>query len=151
MKLFVFVILQFSILATVLCIPCDYKHPNEGCGYRCPFGPREFDEGEKRNPWQCPNDDLCIQKQDVCALPPYNIPRCPNGGDFGNVSCTAELCTKIGYSKCPFDDFCFSNYGDPCTDCPHGAKYPSECKETSIGFHFITILHGVNIRMRNLL
>ena len=78
MKMFlVKIILQLSTLKCVFSVPCGYKHPD-----------RRYNHLDA---WKCPNDTLCIQKQDVCAPPPYNIPRCPNGGDIGNSSCTEEF------------------------------------------------------------
>ena len=59
--------------------------------------------------WKCPNDNLCLhQWYEVCAPPPYNIQRCPNGGDVGNYSCTEETCKQLwsGYVKCPNAPYC---------------------------------------------
>ncbi len=120
MKMFLVLIFLLSTMTGLLCIPCNYKHPYVDSSWR------------KYDAWQCPRDELCIQKQDVCALPPFNIQRCPNGGDFGNDSCTEELCKDIGKVKCPFDPFCFDdNYQYVCSDCPHGAKNVDDCSEYS--------------------
>ena len=111
LKISFIVIVQLSTLTEFLCIPCGYKHTYD----------RNFDA------WQCPFDAGCIQKQDVCAPPPFNTPRCPNGGDIGYVSCTQELCAEIGFYKCPFDPFCVQSQSIACTRCPHGAKNSEEC------------------------
>ena len=96
MKMFFVFILQLSTLNGILGVPCGYEHPRKSSSWSF----------RKHDAWQCPNDTICIQKQDVCAPPPHSIPRCPNGGDFGNDSCTEELCESIGQLKCPFDPYC---------------------------------------------
>ena len=63
--------------------------------------------------WKCPNDNLCFFKyNEVCAPPPRNIQRCPNGGDFGNISCTEERCKELDshFTKCPNSPYCNSPY-----------------------------------------
>ena len=123
MKIIFVVIVQLSTLAGLLSIPCGYKHPQTA----------KDSWHRKYDAWQCPNDDLCIQKQDVCAFPPFNIQRCPNGGDIGNDSCTEDLCKEIGFVKCPFDPYCVLGDVYACIGnvedmhCPHGAKHADYC------------------------
>ena len=105
MKMFIVALLQVSTLTGLLCIPCDYKIRMGAYGYN------------NYKVWQCPYDELCIQNQDVCAPPPYNIPRCPSGGDFGNDSCTEDRCNEIGMFKCPFDPYCVYNRMHACKNC----------------------------------
>ena len=73
------------VLTSVYCLPCDHEFA-----------------------WRCPNDTLCLHKYEVCRPPPRNIQRCPNGGDFGNSSCTWKRCKEIywRYVKCPNSPFC---------------------------------------------
>ena len=83
-----------------LCLPCDSFHA-----------------------WKCPNDNLCLhQWYEVCVPPPYNIQRCPNGGDYGNDSCTQERCQEVGhpwppYVKCPNSPHCVRK-NDIDSKCP---------------------------------
>lgn len=89
--------------------------------------------------WQCPNSTTCIRKSDlhganeVCGVPPLNIPRCPNGGDIGKEACTDELCQSIGLIKCPFDPFCVRKGDHACRYCPHGAMNEDDCGIYSTG------------------
>ena len=78
--------------------------------------------------WKCPNDNnLCLDRRyEVCSPPPYNTPRCYNGGDYGNSSCTDQLCKSMHRIKCPsyLDPFCVPRYSlgpynsKTCTECP---------------------------------
>ena len=60
--------------------------------------------------WKCPNDNLCLYGySEVCVPPPFDIKRCPNGGDYGNYSCTEESCKELYKSylvKCPNSPYC---------------------------------------------
>ena len=74
------------VLTSVYCLPCDDHYA-----------------------WKCPNDTLCFHKlYEVCAPPPWNIQRCPNGGDVGNSSCTQERCKELSSNlvKCPSSPYC---------------------------------------------
>ena len=83
--------------------------------------------------WQCPLDPLKLCKHtysgsnEVCAPPPNNIPRCPNGGDYGEGVCTESFCKALGLYKCPHDPFCVSDAEYSCIGCPNGANNEGEC------------------------
>ena len=109
-KLILFIPIAFT---SVYCYPCDGV-----------------------DAWKCPNDTMCIGKDnELCAPPPFNIQRCPNGGDFGESVCTEQFCEENGLQKCPFDPFCLwdSGLSDPqlCYQCPHGTTNDGGCKEFS--------------------
>ena len=99
-------LLLLSFLATIQCYPCDGEYA-----------------------WKCPNDTLCLEKKlEVCAPPPNNIPRCPNGGDYGEEHCNEQLCKEIGLHKCPFDPFyVHGDLDDTCRRCPNGASNDTDC------------------------
>lgn len=84
--------------------------------------------------WKCPHDNLCLYKiTEVCSVPPYNISRCPSGGDVGENVCTEEFCASLGlyWPKCPTDPYCISASAHDytmCRDCPHGGKDDLICK-----------------------
>ena len=89
--------------------------------------------------WKCPNDTMCISRNyELCAPPPFNIQRCPNGGDVGESVCSKEFCKKHGLHKCPFDPFCsYDDYDQnghsphTCHLCPHGTTHEVDCTEFS--------------------
>ena len=75
-KLILFVHIAFT---SVYCYPCDGV-----------------------DSWKCPNDTMCIRGSDeLCAPPPFNIQRCPNGGDFGESVCSEQFCEENSLKKCP--------------------------------------------------
>ena len=86
--------------------------------------------------WKCPNDNLCLHRlHEVCAPPPRSVQRCPNGGDYGNVSCTQERCKEL-YSrvKCPNSAFCVDE-NDIDSNCPKDNndkknEYQVKCDKT---------------------
>ena len=65
---------------------------------------------------KCPNDTMCInQDYELCSPPPYNIQRCPTGGDIGESVCSKPFCEEKGLHKCPFDPFCVFSFLIPIT------------------------------------
>jgi len=80
---------------------------------------------------KCPNDTMCInQDYELCSPPPYNIQRCPTGGDIGESVCSKPFCEEKGLHKCPFDPFCVLKLFDPnytCRYCPHGTTNEVDC------------------------
>ena len=113
-KLILFVHIAFT---SVYCYPCDGI-----------------------DAWKCPNDSMCIRSvNELCAPPPFNIQRCPNGGDFGESVCSEQFCGIL--RKCPFDPFCLWDMDIPeseslrdsqkCYECPHGATNEFNCARFS--------------------
>ena len=106
------IILLHIAFTSVYCYPCDG-----------PFA------------WKCPNDTMCLHRiYEVCAPPPFNIQRCPNGGDVGESFCSKQFCEENGLDKCPFDPFCVysgPNIWNPvlttCYQCPHGTTNEGDC------------------------
>ena len=92
-------------ITSVYCYPCD-----------------------DRLAWRCPNDAMCLNlDREVCAPPPFNIQRCPNGGDFGESVCSKQFCEQNGLHKCPFDPFCVYEIDQACKLCPHGTFNEVDC------------------------
>ena len=106
-KLILFIHIAFT---SVYCYPCDSP-----------------------GAWKCPNDTMCIDKYfEVCSPPPFNIQRCPNGGDFGESVCSKQFCEENGLHKCPFDPFCvFGDIDNTCYFCPHGTTNEDDCTRYS--------------------
>ena len=113
-KLILFVHIAFT---SVYCYPCDGI-----------------------DAWKCPNDSMCIRSvNELCAPPPFNIQRCPNGGDFGESVCSEQFCGIL--RKCPFDPFCLWDMDIPeseslfdsqkCYECPHGTTNEFDCARFS--------------------
>ena len=105
-KLILFIQIAFT---SVYCYPCDGMYA-----------------------WKCPNDTMCISKiNDLCAPPPFEIQRCPSGGDVGKWVCSAQFCEENGLHKCPFDPFCvhreLSGVLSACYQCPHGTTNEGDC------------------------
>ena len=86
--------------------------------------------------WKCPNDTMCLDKRrELCSQPPFNIQRCPNGGDFGESVCSKQFCEENGLHKCPFDPFCVFDDRITCKYCPQGTTNEADCKRFSTTKH----------------
>ena len=105
-------------LTSVYCIPCDHERA-----------------------WKCPNDTLCLDKlSEVCAPPPRNIQRCPNGGDYGDQYCPKDNDDekKVFQTKCDlaevaekyfdryYDSSVYPRPGRNCT-CPSITNNTTSC------------------------